>query len=79
MTRTRDRLISDVSEFCKKTGLSRREFGLRASGNTSFWARLSGTASDQTSLNLKTIERAENFMEGWPPSNEQAPAPAAFR
>lgn len=65
MEPTRERLMTQISAFCKRTGMSRREFGLRATGNASFWSRLAGLSRDGVSLNLKTIERAEAFMRAY--------------
>lgn len=66
---TRSNLLARISAFLNRTGLSGREFGLRAVNDHKFIPRLKAGH-----VTLGRIERAEAFMRDWSPATEQEAA-----
>jgi hypothetical protein len=61
MTTIRATFAERVQEFCRTTGMSPREFGIRAVGDSHFWRRLTGIEG-RMGVTLGRLERAERYM-----------------
>ena len=67
--KTRDHILARIETFLKATGMSEREFGLRASTNHHFIKRL---RDSDVGVTLTSIEKAEAFMRGFTAGDSEA-------
>lgn len=64
----RSDIIAQIEVFLLRAGISERQFGMAAVGDSKFMPRL----RKGSGVTLTTLERAERFMAEWRPENPPA-------
>lgn len=59
---TREKILSEIEAYLRRTGLNQSDFGELAMGNRSFVARL----RKGTNVGIGSIERAQRWMDEHP-------------
>lgn len=71
---TRQHFIDRIDAFLTKHAMSEREFGIQSVGDNKFVSRVK---NPDVGVTLKSIERAEAFMDDYKPATEAATSDAA--